>query len=113
MKQPKTTLLKLDIPKNKRILVTSDVHGNLKFLERVLEKAGFCDDDNLIIVGDIVEKGTDSLKTLRYVKSLCEKGNTIALVGNVDAWRMYIIDKLCEDNAGELFDYVVDYFDVV
>lgn len=109
MKQPKTTLLKLDIPKNKRILVTSDVHGNLKFLERVLEKAGFCDDDILIIVGDIVEKGTDSLKTLRYVKSLCEKGNTIALVGNVDAWRMYIIDKLCEDNAGELFDYVVDY----
>lgn len=109
MKQPKTTLVKLDIPKNKRILVTSDVHGNLKFLEKVLERAGFCDDDILIIVGDIVEKGTESLKTLRYVKSLCEKGNTIALIGNVDAWRMYIIEKLCEDNAKELFDYVESY----
>ena len=61
MKQPKTTLVKLDIPKNKRILVTSDVHGNLKYLEKVLEKANFCDDDILIIVGDIVEKGTESL----------------------------------------------------
>lgn len=109
MKQPKTTLVKLDIPKNKRILVTSDVHGNLKYLEKVLEKANFCDDDILIIVGDIVEKGTESLKTLRFVKKLCEKGNTIALIGNVDAWRMYIIEKLCEDNAKELFDYVESY----
>ena len=109
MKQPKTTLQKLDIPKNKRILVTSDIHGNLKYLEKVLEKAKFCDDDILIIVGDIVEKGTESLETLRYVKKLCEKGNTIALVGNVDAWRMYVIDNLDEKNAGELFDYTVAY----
>ena len=77
----------MEIERGKRILVTSDIHGHLSYLKKVLEKAHFSDEDILIIIGDIIEKGPESLKTLRYVMELCKRGNVIALLGNVDAWR--------------------------
>ena len=56
----------LDIPENRRILVISDIHGNMEYFRGVLEMAGFCDEDTLIIDGDFIEKGSDSLGVLRY-----------------------------------------------
>ena len=97
----------MKIDRNKRILVTSDIHGHLEYLEKVLEKAGFNDDDILIIVGDMIEKGPDSLKTLRYVKKLCERGNVIPLIGNVDAWRLHMIHGICAESVPGFFDYLL------
>ncbi|MEE1284766.1 MAG: metallophosphoesterase, partial [Acutalibacteraceae bacterium] len=78
-----TKIKQMNIESGKRILVTSDIHGNLKYLKNVLTKASFSDNDILFIVGDIIEKGAENLKTLRYVMELCKKGNIIPLIGNV------------------------------
>ena len=40
----------LDIPRGRRILAVSDIHGHVHFLKKVLEKAGFCEDDELSMV---------------------------------------------------------------
>ena len=41
----------LDIPQGRRILAVSDIHGHVHFLKKVLERAGFCEADELIIDG--------------------------------------------------------------
>ena len=40
----------------------SDIHANIPYFEGVLKLAQFSDDDILIIDGDFLEKGPESLK---------------------------------------------------
>ena len=76
----------LELKPGRRILVISDVHGNVPYLEGALRKAGFSDRDELILDGDFLEKGAESLRMLRIVMALCRRGNTHALLGNCDEW---------------------------
>ncbi len=106
MNLPVTKMQYLDVEPGRRILVTSDIHGHSKHLKKVLEMAGFCKNDLLFVVGDLLEKGPDSLGVLRYVMELCKVGNVVPLIGNVDAYRTYFIDGLCVETAQELWQYV-------
>lgn len=101
------TIRRMQIEKGRRILVTSDVHGHLSYLRAVLEKAHFSDADLLFLVGDLVEKGPESLKTLRYVMELCKAGNVFPLLGNVDAWRLHMIRGLCPESAQSFYEYLL------
>lgn len=67
-----------------RVLVISDIHGNLHLLDSLLEKLGFCQEDTLIINGDLIERGPDSLGVLRRVIRLMEGGNVFCTQGNGD-----------------------------
>ena len=107
MKHPVTKFQQIRIEPGRRILVVSDIHGHLSYLRKGLEKAAFTEDDILIVVGDIVEKGPDSLGVLRYVMELCERGNVIPLIGNVDTMRMKLIDELSEENADGFYRYIL------
>jgi len=82
----------VDIPAGKRVFVASDLHAHGMWLRELLEKAAFCDDDMLFLVGDYLERGTESLKTLRYVMELCSRPNVYATMGNVDYWAMAMYD---------------------
>ena len=79
-------VLRPTIESGRRVLAVSDIHGNLPYFHGVLERAGFSGDDLLVIDGDFLEKGAESLKTLREVMALCESGRAIALMGNCDDW---------------------------
>ena len=76
----------LKIPAGRRILAVSDIHGNLPYLRGLLEKAAFGADDELIVVGDFLEKGPESLNTLRFLMELSRRGNCRLLLGNCDSW---------------------------
>ena len=73
-------------PPGRRILVVSDIHGNVPYFEGVLRRAGFSDRDELIIDGDFLEKGEESLRMLRILMELQRLGNTHVLCGNCDDW---------------------------
>ena len=60
----KTTFLRKQL-QGRRTLVACDIHGHTGLFKKLLSDAGFSEDDLLIIIGDIVEKGPDSLGTLR------------------------------------------------
>lgn len=77
---------------NKRILIISDIHGGYDLFVKLLEKVNYTSDDILFILGDILEKGPDSLKTLRYVMSLYEKGNVYMVLGNNDHVCLHILN---------------------
>ena len=100
--------IRRDIENGRRLLVVSDIHGHSGLLSELLDRAGFSEDDLLVIVGDIIEKGPDSLGALRLVMKLCERGNVVALAGNVDLARRSMLYELSADNADELFDYLLE-----
>lgn len=94
---------RLHIPAGRRILVVSDIHANLPYFRGLLEKAGFCADDELILDGDFLEKGKQSLETLRFIMGLSQGGNVHALCGNCDDW----FDIFGMGSVGD--GYVLDY----
>lgn len=77
-------VIRPDIPSGRRILVVSDIHGNLPFLQGLLKQVSFSQEDILILLGDMLEKGKESLPLLRYIMEL-EKTHTVyPICGNCD-----------------------------
>lgn len=101
-----TTVKKINIPANKRMIVTSDIHGHYYHLKNILKNVSFTKNDILIIVGDIIEKGPLCLKTLRYVMQLCNEYMVYPLIGNVDASRLLMFDDNRTENCDKLFEYI-------
>lgn len=52
----KTTVQKVKLNPNQRMIVVSDIHGHLDFLVQLLRKVDYSGDDVLVIVGDLVDK---------------------------------------------------------
>ena len=77
-------VIRPDIAPGRRVLAISDIHGNLPFLKGVLEKARFSPEDVLVLVGDLFEKGEESLKVLRYLMELQKTHTVYPLCGNCD-----------------------------
>ena len=77
-------VIRPQIEPGRRVLAVSDVHGNLPFLKGTLDAARFTADDVLVIVGDLLEKGRESLATLRYVMELEQTHTVYTLSGNCD-----------------------------
>ncbi len=100
---PKLKIVKTKFDITKRVLVVSDIHGNLSILKKALKNADFTQDDILIIVGDIVEKGPESLNTLRYVMSI---DNAYNVIGNVDVGIWHMINNISEDTAENHINYL-------
>ena len=77
-------VIRPEIQPGRRVVAVSDVHGNLPFLKGILEQVRFTPADVLIIVGDLLEKGRDSLAVLRFVLELQKTHTVYPLCGNCD-----------------------------
>ncbi len=68
-----------------RTIVISDIHGALKTYQKLLAKADYKPgQDRLILLGDLVEKGEDSLGTIRYIMEQTKAGEVYPMMGNCD-----------------------------
>jgi serine/threonine protein phosphatase 1 len=63
----------------KRKIVIGDIHGCFEELQELLERIGFNDDDQVISVGDAVDRGPDSPGVIRFFQS---RPGSVVLVGN-------------------------------
>ena len=69
-----------------RTLVIGDIHGGLKALIQLLERAKVAETDTLIFVGDYVDGWSESSFTLRFLIDLSTKNKCIFIKGNHDIW---------------------------
>ncbi len=79
-----TKIQQLNIPASARIVAVSDIHGNLPFFTALMDKVGLTPDDHLVILGDILEKGQESLALLRHIMSLQKTHQVHTVCGNCD-----------------------------
>lgn len=57
-----------------RILITTDNHGNLKAVKQVLERCKFNSNEDLLInLGDVVDRGTESAELVQFYIELSEE----------------------------------------
>lgn len=68
----------------KRTLVIGDIHGGLRALNQVLEKANVTQKDTLIFLGDYVDGWSESPQVIDFLIGLSQKQNCIFIRGNHD-----------------------------
>eukprot|EP01130_Rhizamoeba_saxonica_P000561 TRINITY_DN1052_c0_g1_i1.p1 TRINITY_DN1052_c0_g1~~TRINITY_DN1052_c0_g1_i1.p1 ORF type:complete len:280 (-),score=55.13 TRINITY_DN1052_c0_g1_i1:468-1307(-) len=77
--EPTATVHKTLDKTDGRIIIVGDIHGCYEEFILLLQQANFTEEDTCIVVGDLMNKGPDSLKVIRYCKQqpniLCIKGN--------------------------------------
>ena len=65
------------------IYVTSDLHGYpLEAFQKLLASAGFCDEDYLFVLGDVIDRGEEGVHLLRW---MAEQPNVQLILGNHEA----------------------------
>ena len=73
----------------KRILVIGDIHGGLKALKQVMDRAKVTTEDILIFLGDYVDGWSESAGVISFLIELQKTHQCIFVKGNHDKW--------CED----------------
>lgn len=103
MSRQRARVAPLVLEQGRRTFCVSDIHGNLPLLKGLLDKLAFSQEDTLIVMGDIVERNTGSLATLRYLMELEKTHDLRFLLGNCDNLVLDFVDE-----GGELPD---DFFE--
>jgi len=81
---PTARVKRIHIAPGRRIIAVSDVHGNPAFFRGLLERVGFEPNDVLVLVGDLLEKGPESLALLHHVMELAQTHEVYTVCGNCD-----------------------------
>lgn len=69
-----------------RIFAIGDIHGGLKALQQVLQRADILSSGTLIFLGDYVDGWSESAQTIDYLINLSQQQNCIFIKGNHDTW---------------------------
>ena len=72
-----------------RLIAVSDIHGYVRYLRGLLDKLRFSKQDTLLIIGDMIEKGPESLATVRFILDRIAEGYPVFVsMGNVEMSRL-------------------------
>lgn len=80
------------------IYVMSDLHGCYEEYLKALELIHFSNEDELFILGDVVDRGKDPIKLL---KDMMLRPNVFPILGNHDYMALTILKKLCVEISDE------------
>jgi serine/threonine protein phosphatase 1 len=69
-----------------RTLAIGDIHGGLKGLVQLFERAEVTNNDILIFVGDYVDGWSDSAQVIQYLIELSKTNTCVFIKGNHDVW---------------------------
>lgn len=78
------------LDESRRIIVVSDIHADLECFRGLLAKLRLRREDQLILLGDLVERGPESLATLRFAMGLRDKCRLYPVLGNHDFWHLWV-----------------------
>jgi serine/threonine protein phosphatase 1 len=69
-----------------RTLVVGDIHGGLRALVQVLDRADVNSNDTLIFLGDYVDGWSESAQVIQYLIELSQTNTCVFIKGNHDVW---------------------------
>ena len=85
--------------------VISDIHGQYDAFIKMLEKIKFKDEDTLYVIGDVIDRGPNSIKTLLYIM---EKENIELLAGNHEYMATLCLNYLLKEISNDIVDKLSD-----
>lgn len=83
------------------IYAMSDLHGEREKFRKMLELISFSDDDELYILGDVVDRGPDPAGLLQ---DLCVMPNAYCIMGNHELMAIQILRILLEEISESNYD---------
>ena len=93
---------------NMATYVIGDIQGCFITLQRLLDRLDFQhDSDRLWLVGDLVNRGPDSLSVLRWAKELEEDGGAVAVLGNHDLHLIAVAEGLRSARRGDTLEAIL------
>ena len=72
-----------------RTIIVGDIHACWQELQRLLERCGRTSEDEVVSVGDLVDRGPEPAEVVRFFR---EDGNAIAILGNHEDRHVRIVD---------------------
>ena len=107
----KDVILKLE--DNYKLVAISDIHAHLKVFESLMDQLDLKADDYLIIIGDFINKGPNSLSVIRRMMDLSKRPNTTILKGNHEYFVcQYLFDAPINDryySKAKFFDFISNW----
>ncbi len=82
----------------------SDIHGEYDMFLKLLESINFSDEDEMFVCGDIIDKGKQSVRLLKFIAA---RPNIHCIMGNHEYEFLKYYKSLLE-NSPEDFDYVLE-----
>lgn len=90
------------------IYVMSDLHGAYEKYKAMLQKINFNENDILYILGDVIDRGEDSLKILL---DMMNYDNIYPILGNHELMALEVLPQLMKEVTNEHIDlYINDNF---
>ena len=71
-----------------RTLVIGDVHGGLRALKQVLERAEVTSADKLVFLGDYADGWSETAQLIDFLIELNQRQQCVFMIGNHDLWLM-------------------------
>lgn len=91
--------------------VISDIHGHYEKFEKMLKKIDLKDEDTLYVLGDILDRGPNPIKTLF---KLMEMPNAICIVGNHELMALecfkFLSKEITEESLQDLDEETIDNY---
>ena len=93
------------------IYVTSDWHGYpMDKIKEMFKKVGFSDTDYCFVLGDVIDRGEDGIKILKW---LMAQPNIELILGNHEAMMLscdFLFDEITEENIRKLTGEKLDLY---
>lgn len=93
------------------IYVTSDLHGYpLEKFREMLESVGFSKDDFLYVLGDVIDRGTDGIRILKW---LMAQPNAQLILGNHEAMMIacsFLFEEITDESISRLTGSKLDMY---
>lgn len=81
--------------------VISDIHGCYQEYRQLLDKIHFSDDDELYVLGDVVDRGPEPI---RVIQDIMLRPNVAYILGNHDYMMLKVLKKCAVKITGENYD---------
>ncbi len=91
-----------------RLIVMSDIHGHPEWLNKALDEMSLTDEDYLIILGDFINRGSDSYKVYQQVRALEKRQRTYVLKGNHELFMQQFLSD--ERHYDDLLSYFNQHY---